>query len=89
MCRVLIVVSVLMAALGATQKPQPAKPGGEAPVAFVNPFAPEDLRNKQAVIETSMGTIVLDLLDERAPTHVAHFIHTARAVTMTAPCFTA
>jgi len=34
----------------------------------------EALRNKQAVLETSMGTIVLDLLADAAPNHVAHFI---------------
>ena len=28
----------------------------------------------QAVIETSMGTMVLDLLAEAAPRHVAHFV---------------
>src|SRR5690606_34484732 len=36
------------------------------------------IRNKQAVIETTAGTIVLDLLADAAPTHVAHFISTAR-----------
>jgi peptidyl-prolyl cis-trans isomerase B (cyclophilin B) len=39
----------------------------------------DDLRNKQAVIETTVGTIVMDLLAERAPNHVALFIKTARA----------
>ncbi len=34
----------------------------------------ESLRNKQAVLQTSMGTIVLDLLADAAPNHVAHFI---------------
>jgi cyclophilin family peptidyl-prolyl cis-trans isomerase len=38
----------------------------------------EALRNKQAVLETSMGTIVLDLLADAAPNHVAHFIARAR-----------
>lgn len=38
-----------------------------------------DLQNKQAVIETSMGTIVIDLLADRAPNHVALFIKTARS----------
>ena len=32
----------------------------------------------QAVIETSMGTIVLDLLPEAAPKHVAHFVARAK-----------
>jgi peptidyl-prolyl cis-trans isomerase B (cyclophilin B) len=76
-CVALIAVSCL----GAAQKPKPApvKPSPVTPpVAFVNPYSSDELRNKQAVIETAMGTIVLDLLSEAAPTHVAHFIKTAR-----------
>jgi peptidyl-prolyl cis-trans isomerase B (cyclophilin B) len=34
---------------------------------------------KQAVVETTLGTLVLDLLAERAPNHVALFIKTAQA----------
>ena len=64
-----------------TQKPAPV-PQKPAPVPatapFVNPYSPDELRNKQAVIETSAGTIVLDLLSEAAPNHVAHFVKTAR-----------
>jgi peptidyl-prolyl cis-trans isomerase B (cyclophilin B) len=41
--------------------------------------ATEEIGNKQAVIETAMGTIVIDLLADRAPSHVALFIKTARA----------
>jgi cyclophilin family peptidyl-prolyl cis-trans isomerase len=36
--------------------------------------ATTEIQNKQAVIETSMGTIVLDLLADAAPNHVRHFI---------------
>ena len=63
---------------GVEQKPQPAKPAALAPAPFVNPYGPDEIRNKQAVIETAAGTIVLDLLADRAPNHVAHFIKTAR-----------
>ncbi len=35
-------------------------------------------RPQQAVIETSAGTIVLDLLADKAPAHVALFVQTAR-----------
>ena len=41
---------------------------------FTSILQPEDLQNKQAVLETSYGTIVMDLLADAAPTHVAHFI---------------
>jgi peptidyl-prolyl cis-trans isomerase B (cyclophilin B) len=74
----LVLAAATLLAVGAVQKPSPPQPGAPTPAQFVNPFAPDELRNKQAVIETSMGTIVLDLLNERAPNHVAHFIQTAR-----------
>jgi peptidyl-prolyl cis-trans isomerase B (cyclophilin B) len=38
----------------------------------------EALRNMQAVIETSMGSLVLDLLADAAPNHVGHFITRAK-----------
>lgn len=77
------VAVVLLAALSiaAAQKPGPVPPKPSpdpAATPFVNPYSPDELRNKQAVIETTMGTIVLDLLADAAPTHVAHFIKTAR-----------
>jgi peptidyl-prolyl cis-trans isomerase B (cyclophilin B) len=80
MMRVLL-IAVAIASLGFTQKPKPAPPKpapAPAQAPFVNPYAADELRNKQAVIETAMGTIVLDLLADAAPTHVAHFIKTAR-----------
>jgi peptidyl-prolyl cis-trans isomerase B (cyclophilin B) len=80
MSRACVVLCALLF-VGFTQKPKPApvKPA-TAPAAtpFVNPYAPEEIRGKQAVIETTAGTIVLDFLDEAAPLHVAHFIKTAR-----------
>jgi peptidyl-prolyl cis-trans isomerase B (cyclophilin B) len=45
---------------------------------FTSALPPDDLRNKQAVLETTYGTIVLDLLADAAPNHVAHFITRAR-----------
>jgi cyclophilin family peptidyl-prolyl cis-trans isomerase len=39
----------------------------------------DERRNTQAVIETALGTIVIDLLADRAPNHVALFVKTARA----------
>ena len=37
----------------------------------------EALQNKQAVVETDAGTIVIDLLPDAAPNHVAYFIKLA------------
>jgi peptidyl-prolyl cis-trans isomerase B (cyclophilin B) len=45
---------------------------------FTSTLPLAELQNKQAVLETSYGTIVLDLLAGAAPTHVAHFITRVR-----------
>ena len=45
---------------------------------FTSTLQPADLLNKQAVLDTSDGVIVFDLLGEAAPNHVAHFITRAR-----------
>ena len=75
------VVAVALLSTALTQKPAPAtqkKPLAPADTPFVNSYSVDELRNKQAVIETTAGTIVLDLLADAAPNHVAHFITTAR-----------
>jgi len=63
---------------GQGARPQPARPQPPADTYFVSTLAPAEIQNKQAVLETSMGTIVFDLLPDAAPTHVAHFITRAR-----------
>src|SRR5262245_11679008 len=73
---VVLLVVALVVAVG--QKPPQTKLAPPAPTLFVNPYPLDEIRNKQAVIETASGTIVLDLLADRAPTHVAHFITTTR-----------
>lgn len=45
---------------------------------FTSTVPPADLQNKQAVLETTYGTVVLDLLADAAPNHVAHFITRVR-----------
>jgi cyclophilin family peptidyl-prolyl cis-trans isomerase len=55
-----------------TQAPPPA------PVFFTSPFTLEEMTGKQAVVETTRGTIVMQLLPETAPNHVAHFMTLAR-----------
>jgi len=50
----------------------------QAQTFFSSTLPPAELQNKQAVLETSYGTIVLDLLADAAPTHVAHFITRVR-----------
>jgi peptidyl-prolyl cis-trans isomerase B (cyclophilin B) len=45
---------------------------------FVSTLPAAEIQDKQAVLETTHGTIVLDLLADAAPNHVAHFITRAR-----------
>jgi peptidyl-prolyl cis-trans isomerase B (cyclophilin B) len=58
------------------QRPSPAPPRDPF---FTSTMTPDEIRGKQAVLETSEGVIVLDLLADAAPTHVAHFITQAHA----------
>jgi cyclophilin family peptidyl-prolyl cis-trans isomerase len=64
---------LLLLTLAAPQAPRP--PGGTF---FTSTLPPDAVKGKQAVVETSMGAIVMDLLADAAPTHVAHFITRAR-----------
>ena len=41
---------------------------------FVTPLTPGQMLSKQAVVETTEGTIIIDLLPEAAPNHVGLFI---------------
>ena len=44
---------------------------------FTTPLALEEMQDKQAVLETSLGEIVLDLLPASAPNHVGYFMKLA------------
>ena len=57
-------------------KPAPSKPA--VPQFFTTPLTLDQMRNKQAVVETDLGTIVIDLLPEAAPNHVGYFIKNAQ-----------
>jgi peptidyl-prolyl cis-trans isomerase B (cyclophilin B) len=85
MCAIL----VMSAVPGLAQAPRPARPAPTRPASarpatpakdpfFTSTVPIEQLRNKQAVLETNQGTIVLDLLADAAPNHVAHFIMRTR-----------
>jgi peptidyl-prolyl cis-trans isomerase B (cyclophilin B) len=60
------------------QRPQTPRPAPVKDPFFTSSLPSSEIRNKQAVLETTHGTIVLDLLADAAPTHVAHFITRAR-----------
>lgn len=79
----LLVLTLLAQARGAAPR-QPAPP---APVYFTSPYSLEEMRGKQAVVETTNGTFVIQLLPESAPNHVAFFMSEARGGTFTGTVF--
>jgi cyclophilin family peptidyl-prolyl cis-trans isomerase len=56
------------------QKPPAPKPA----VPFQTPLSVKELTNKQAVVNTTAGTFVIDLRPDLAPNHVGYFIRLAR-----------
>src|SRR5215467_8047128 len=44
---------------------------------FKTPLTPAQMTNKQAVVETSQGTFIIDLRTDLALNHVGYFIKTA------------
>jgi cyclophilin family peptidyl-prolyl cis-trans isomerase len=67
---------ILLLSLIVTQAAAQKTPAAASP--FTTPLSPDEMKGKQAVVETSAGTIVLDLLPEAAPNHVGYFIKLAR-----------
>jgi cyclophilin family peptidyl-prolyl cis-trans isomerase len=60
--------------------PKPAQPAAARPAGpkfFETSLTVDEMKGKQAVLDTSMGTIIIDLLPEAAPNHVGLFIKTA------------
>ncbi len=85
----IVLLSFAMASGAAAQrgaKPAPARPPA-APQFFTTPLSLDDMRNKQAVVETDLGTIVIDLLPEAAPNHVGYFIRNAQEGTYAGTIF--
>jgi peptidyl-prolyl cis-trans isomerase B (cyclophilin B) len=77
--------AILIAATAAAQQPvrrpvtppvQPARPA--APAFFTTTLTVDQMKGKQAVLDTDLGAIVIDLLPEAAPNHVGYFIKTAQ-----------
>ncbi|MGE0816026.1 MAG: peptidylprolyl isomerase [Vicinamibacterales bacterium] len=62
----------------ARPRPTPAQARPAAPAPFVTPLRLDEMQGKQAVLTTTLGEIVIDLLPEHAPNHVGLFIKTAR-----------
>ena len=76
MAGVLLLLTLWFLGDAQTRAARPAPPAKET--FFVSTLPRSEIQQKQAVVETTYGTIVLDLLDDAAPTHVAYFITRAR-----------
>ncbi len=63
-----LIVALVLVSQAAPQKP----------AFFTSPYSKAETANKQAVVETSMGTFVIALLPDKAPNHVGYFIKQAR-----------
>lgn len=55
----------------------PAQRRASAPQLFKTTLTAAEMTNKQAVVETSMGTFVIDLRPDLAPNHVGYFMKLA------------
>jgi peptidyl-prolyl cis-trans isomerase B (cyclophilin B) len=51
----------------------------KAPAPFTTPLSLADMSGKQAVVETTAGTFVIDLRPDLAPNHVGYFIKLAQS----------
>ncbi len=69
---------VASVALAVSQQRRPATPAA-APGPFKTTMTAAQMTNKQAVIETTAGTFVIDLRADLAPNHVGYFMKNAAA----------
>ncbi len=74
--RTLAIFIVLIGLVPASAQVRPKRPA--PPLPFTTPLSQAEMRNKQAVLETSRGTIVIELLPQAAPNHVGYFMKLAK-----------
>src|SRR5438067_2113472 len=71
--------------------PRPAQPVAPKPAPgpqfFTTALTADQMKGKQAVVETDLGAIIIDLLPEAAPNHVGYFIKTAQDGSYTGTIF--
>ncbi len=76
-----MLVATLVAQPPRRPAPRPAQPAPARPAApqpFTTTLTVDQMKDKQAVVETDLGTIVIDLLPEAAPNHVGYFMKLAQ-----------
>src|SRR5262245_7497737 len=85
MARLAVALTLIICGLAALDAaPQrrgaPAAPAAKAPTAapFTTPLSLTEMTGKQAVVNTTAGTIVIDLKPDLAPNHVGYFMKLAR-----------
>jgi peptidyl-prolyl cis-trans isomerase B (cyclophilin B) len=54
-----------------------AQGAAQEPGFFITPLSIDQMKDKQAVVETPLGTFIIDLLPEAAPNHVGYFMKLA------------
>ena len=74
--RTIVIVLVALAVAPASAQVRSKRPPVAQP--FTTPLSQDEMRSKQGVIETSRGTIVIDLLPQSAPNHVGYFMKLAK-----------
>jgi cyclophilin family peptidyl-prolyl cis-trans isomerase len=75
----LCLLAALAPAETSAQKPPARRSAAPpAPSFFTTHLSAAEMTGKQAVLVTTLGEIVIDLLPDSAPNHVGHFIETAR-----------
>ena len=91
-CRRTILLCLLAAAVVAPAQVRAQVPArrpvvGAASAPFKTPLTLDQMKNKQAVVETSAGIIVIQFLPEAAPNHVGYFMKLAREGTYNGTVF--
>jgi peptidyl-prolyl cis-trans isomerase B (cyclophilin B) len=71
----LVALTLVLAGVPLTAQRRAARP--PAPKFFTTALTLDQMKNKQAVVETDAGTFVIDLLPEAAPNHVGYFMKLA------------
>ena len=74
----LCVVAAVAAAPQRRGAPPAPAPKTATPAPFTTPLSLSEMSGKQAVVNTSAGTIVIDLRPDLAPNHVGYFMKLAR-----------
>jgi peptidyl-prolyl cis-trans isomerase B (cyclophilin B) len=72
-----ILVALVAALPWQVQRRAPAPPAAATPTSFKTALSIEQMTRKQAVLETSLGTVIIDLRPDLAPNHVGYFMKTA------------